>query len=202
MFGWSSSPAPNPVAVDDRASQATFAIGRGALTRLLVDRVQDRGHDPFALVMLELTGRTNAGDGAWETLPDAARMTLLQRLCERLRQQSTQGSLDERISVLIVAGLDTRAALEPLRLVLSECCQHSVLADRKCYSVRWRLASAFYPAEGRAPSRLLRDAQAQLRVSPWSDAEPLKRTATTAPSNLSPADRFRLPVAADPLALV
>lgn len=201
MFGWSSAPVSDAVPADGATSRTESLVGRGALTRLLIDRIQDGRHDPFALVMLELVGRPSAGRGTWLTLPAAAHEAVLRKLFERLRQHRTTGSLDEHLTVLILSGVDTRAALEPLRLALSECCQHSVLADRECYSVRWRLAAALYPADGHAPCRLLRDVQTQLRAAPWSDAGQARPAGAT-PPRTSATERFRVPVATDPLALV
>ena len=203
MFGWSSTPVSDPAPMADGTSAPMTGIsGRSALTRLLIDRIQDSHRDPFAVVMLELAGRHSGSDEDRHVLPLAARDTLVQRLHARLPAQAGHGDFDEAVTVLVLPGVDTRAALEPVRQALADLCQHSVLADRQCYSVHWRMAAAFYPADGHAPCRLLRDAQSQLRAATWSEGDPTRRAADAMPARAPDPDRFRLPVASDPLAVV
>ena len=203
MFGWSSTPVSDPAAMADGAAAPMTGIGgRSALTRLLIDRIQDSQRDPFAVVMLELAGRRSGSDDDRHVLPPAARDGFVQRLHARLPAKAGHGEFDEAVTVLVLPGVDTRAALEPLRQVLADLCQHSLLADRQCYSVHWRMAAAFYPVDGHAPCRLLRDAQAQLRAAVWSDGDPIRCVADARPAHAPDPDRFRMPVASDPLAVV
>jgi hypothetical protein len=204
MFGWSStSSADTAPAAEGGVPPAPVAIGRSGLTRLLVDRIQDSRRDPFAVVMLDLAGRASGSDRPPQPLPAAAREHIAQRLQTRLSQLAGHGELDESLSVFILAGADTRAALEPLRQALAELCQHNVLADRQCYSVRWRLAATFYPRDGHAPCRLLHDVQALLRNEPWHDGVSAPRGAAQAatPVRAPALSELRVPVATDPLAL-
>lgn len=203
MFGWSSTPVTDPAPMaEGTAAPMTGISGRSALTRLLIDRIQDSQRDPFAVVMLELAGRRSGSDEDRHVLPLAARDGFLQRLHARLPAEAGYGDFAEAVTVLLLPGVDTRAALEPLRQVLADLCQHSLLADRQCYSVHWRMAAALYPADGHAPCRLLRDAQAQLRAAAWSDGDTSRRVADVRPGRTPTPDRFRLPVASDPLAVI
>lgn len=204
MFGWSSAPAVDAAAnAEDSPAHMPRPTGRSGLTRLLVDRIQDSRRDPFAVVMLDLAGRPSGSDHAAVALPVAARESIARRLQARLTQVAGHGELDESLSVFILAGVDTKAALEPLRQALTELCQHNVLADRQCFSVRWRLAATFYPRDGHAPCRLLHDVHTVLRGEPWHDGASAPRAANPAPPvRRPPAAELRIPLASDPLALV
>lgn len=203
MFGWSSAQVSDQPSAPAPTTAQSAGTGRSALTRLLVDRIQHSQRDPFAIVMLQLAGRSDDARGQSSSLPPAARDALVDRVAGRLQRAFEYTSLEPDIAVLVMAGVDTRAALEPLRQVLTECCQHTVLADRQCYSVRWRLAAAFYPADGHAPCRLLREVQSLLRTESWLGRDTSRHAADTAASiRAKDPGRFQLPASGDPLALV
>lgn len=203
MLGWSSTPATGTAdTAEGTVAPAVPSRGRSALTRLLVDRIQDSRRDPFAVVMLELGGRLSGSGDPFGLLPAAARDSLLARVQARLAVPPTRGDFDDALCMLVLPGADTPAALDPLRFALGQCCQHTVLAERRLYSVRWRLAAAFYPRDGHAPCRLMHEVQSRLRNEPWQEGMAVRQAPARSGRQRPNRREFRLPTASDPLALV
>lgn len=157
-------------ASDDSQAQSLFDPDNGSFAKTVIGHMQRHPGARYSVALIELASQPveSAGD-LLQTLSPALYSAFIERIRPKWHPIWREDRLDQYIALLL-PDADQDVALERLCGLLVENCRYSILADRQCHAIRWRVAAATYPNHGHAPWRLLRHASEQMREAIWSPA--------------------------------
>lgn len=155
---------------DDARAQGLFDPANGSFAKTVISHMHRHPGARFSVAMIELASQPveSAGD-LLQTLSPALYSAFIERIRPKWHPIWREDRLDQYIALLL-PDADQDVALERLCGLLVDCSRYSILADRQCHAIRWRVAASAYPNHGHAPWRLLRHATEQMREAIWSAA--------------------------------